>query len=145
MRISDWSSDVCSSDLAMLAMRAHRADDGRCRQAGQSTSCVCVTSATSAPSSVRMRVCHTDRRLPIFTGVASPTSRSEEHTSELQSLMRISYAVFCLKKKKQKHIHHKAAKQSSPTSNRDTIYYQAEFYKSTSITMTKLDLRQQSN
>src|SRR3546814_3632969 len=33
-------------------------------------------------------------------------SRSEEHTSELQSLMRISYAVFCLKKKKQQHTHH---------------------------------------
>src|SRR3546814_9444809 len=33
--------------------------------------------------------------------------RSEEHTSELQSLMRISYAVFCLKKKKKKHNHHK--------------------------------------
>src|SRR3546814_942788 len=32
---------------------------------------------------------------------SSPSSRSEEHTSELQSLMRISYAVFCLKKKKQ--------------------------------------------
>src|SRR3546814_2167200 len=32
--------------------------------------------------------------------------RSEEHTSELQSLMRISYAVFCLQKKKQQHIHH---------------------------------------
>src|SRR3546814_1903775 len=35
--------------------------------------------------------------------------RSEEHTSELQSLMRISYAVFCLKKKKNKHKHHKTA------------------------------------
>src|SRR3546814_9720153 len=32
-------------------------------------------------------------------------AKSEEHTSELQSLMRISYAVFCLKKKKKKHIH----------------------------------------
>src|SRR3546814_1639603 len=38
---------------------------------------------------------------------AMPASaRSEEHTSELQSLMRISYAVFCLKKKKPKNIHH---------------------------------------
>src|SRR3546814_7854747 len=45
-----------------------------------------------------------------FERVSSPppsysTSRSEEHTSELQSLMRISYAVFCLKKKKEKKIH----------------------------------------
>src|SRR3546814_7286881 len=35
-----------------------------------------------------------------------PLCRSEEHTSELQSLMRISYAVFCLKKKKQQHVKH---------------------------------------
>src|SRR3546814_9231606 len=38
------------------------------------------------------------------THIEHPGSRSEEHTSELQSLMRISYAVFCLKKKKHKHI-----------------------------------------
>src|SRR3546814_9733221 len=38
-----------------------------------------------------------------FDAVADPTVRSEEHTSELQSLMRISYAVFCLKKKNQQH------------------------------------------
>src|SRR3546814_9705238 len=37
---------------------------------------------------------------PIFAELAATTNRSEEHTSELQSLMRISYAVFCLKKKK---------------------------------------------
>src|SRR3546814_4900955 len=49
---------------------------------------------------------------PLMIGVSSPgksyldSSRSEEHTSELQSLMRISYAVFCLKKKKNKHIKH---------------------------------------
>src|SRR3546814_4199548 len=48
-------------------------------------------------SHIRRRHCFRDR-----TGQA----RSEEHTSELQSLMRISYAVFCLKKKK-KHIYHK--------------------------------------
>src|SRR3546814_4355753 len=39
-------------------------------------------------------------RLPAYRGRKSPSPRSEEHTSELQSLMRISYAVFCLKKKK---------------------------------------------
>src|SRR3546814_9702450 len=37
--------------------------------------------------------------------IADPAMRSEEHTSELQSLMRISYAVFCLKKKKRKNNH----------------------------------------
>src|SRR3546814_5295093 len=53
-------------------------------------------------------------RHPICTGVLSthrrprlPPSRSEEHTSELQSLMRISYAVFCLKKKKKNNINTK--------------------------------------
>src|SRR3546814_12606268 len=94
MRISDWSSDVCSSDLpaahiardqprvtrqraddrAMFAMRAHRADDRLGAQAGQRNICVWVTSATSVPASVRMRVCHTDSRFQIFTGTASPTS-----------------------------------------------------------------------
>src|SRR3546814_2143709 len=42
-----------------------------------------------------------DRSSTIAPGCASPVMRSEEHTSELQSLMRISYAVFCLKKKNQ--------------------------------------------
>src|SRR3546814_2334572 len=44
--------------------------------------------------------CHPDNRaLPVAAALAGAASRSEEHTSELQSLMRISYAVFCLKKK----------------------------------------------
>src|SRR3546814_4467365 len=46
---------------------------------------------------------------PTFARLSAASARSEEHTSELQSLMRISYAVFCLKKKKKKqrqHIHH---------------------------------------
>src|SRR3546814_19543688 len=74
MRISDWSSDVCSSDLpaahiardqprvtrqraddsAMFAMRAHRADDRLGAQAGQSTICVWVTSATSRSAEGRV-------------------------------------------------------------------------------------------
>src|SRR3546814_6540964 len=45
---------------------------------------------------------YNDKRLP-----AEPIQRSEEHTSELQSLMRISYAVFCLKKKKTCNYKHK--------------------------------------
>src|SRR3546814_7370415 len=44
--------------------------------------------------------CH-QRGQPVLVGTTSIETRSEEHTSELQSLMRISYAVFCLKKKKQ--------------------------------------------
>src|SRR3546814_5066844 len=44
----------------------------------------------------------TPLRIAAFTTFSAPSMRSEEHTSELQSLMRISYAVFCLKKKKTK-------------------------------------------
>src|SRR3546814_6123434 len=74
MRISDWSSDVCSSDLGGAAE-----DPGR-----------------SAPEPQQRGGGEARRRAP-----EGPHQRSEEHTSELQSLMRISYAVFCLKKKKQ--------------------------------------------
>src|SRR3546814_1554220 len=49
-------------------------------------------------------------------------SRSEEHTSELQSLMRNSYAVFCLKKKKYKHLYHLQNKYHYKTSNSKTIH-----------------------
>src|SRR3546814_10595307 len=107
MRISDWSSDVCSSDLQILLAR-HAEDifDALFLQAfDEQVRCFChmpvAPSAThhpgAAPShagdpSARCR-CNGSRRQ-----AASP--RSEEHTSELQSLMRISYAVFCLKKKK---------------------------------------------
>src|SRR3546814_7013050 len=45
---------------------------------------------------------------------AGPMARSEEHTSELQSLMRISYAVFCLKKKKKKHNERKLNEKEYP-------------------------------
>src|SRR3546814_9698078 len=73
MRISDWSSDVCSSDLKTIARRGWPGSCGR----------TCVAARDAPARSGR-------------------TTRSEEHTSELQSLMRISYAVFCLKKKKRK-------------------------------------------
>src|SRR3546814_3619893 len=76
MRISDWSSDVCSSDL--LARR---------RRPG-------------AAARIGRRAHRQRRRRP--GGAGHRPRRSEEHTSELQSLMRISYAVFCLKKKKTK-------------------------------------------
>src|SRR3546814_10710268 len=81
MRISDWSSDVCSSDLTVAAVRRQLDLDGRIVE----------------PHDGGKR--RTDRRLG--GQIDNPGMlRSEEHTSELQSLMRISYAVFCLKKKK---------------------------------------------
>src|SRR3546814_2612956 len=83
MRISDWSSDVCSSDLRSgdgYAGRrgTHRRDIGRPPHPGR-----CGSSSAALHRADR-----------------ADAARSEEHTSELQSLMRISYAVFCLKKKK---------------------------------------------
>src|SRR3546814_5227071 len=108
MRISDWSSDVCSSDLdvgegpdraVMLADDQHRflADFG-------------ADIVARLLDVVRTAADQPDLRpdpLPLqlherFAGISfgGDDVRSEEHTSELQSLMRISYAVFCLKKKK---------------------------------------------
>src|SRR3546814_7791923 len=98
MRISDWSSDVCSSDTSnnrstFSAKRSPLVSASPCSR--------------SQPAGVRPV-----RQAPSLSLCASGTSgrRSEEHTSELQSLMRISYAVFCLKKKKHS------------TSNKDTHY-----------------------
>src|SRR3546814_2581131 len=53
------------------------------------------------------RRAHHPRCLQVKQRLLETTARSEEHTSELQSLMRISYAVFCLKKKKHKYMKHK--------------------------------------
>src|SRR3546814_6063714 len=101
MRISDWSSDVCSSDLR----RRH----GHARRAGDSQP---VTDFTEprfdhAPRPMAQRVgailwpsfFAAGVATMVFFAFVDPLMRSEEHTSELQSLMRISYAVFCLKKK----------------------------------------------
>src|SRR3546814_7468494 len=86
MRISDWSSDVCSSDLSTAIDRV---------------SMPTMTSAMSSILSLPPRSNHEEMLFtaPMMTKTARCGSRSEEHTSELQSLMRISYAVFCLKKK----------------------------------------------
>src|SRR3546814_9920742 len=135
MRISDWSSDVCSSNLATLAvptmiemlvdesersgrpiaqirnitygaspiseaslLRALAAlPNARFAQAYGQTECSPVVTILE----------HEDHRAGFLRSAGRPipgvdlrvVDRSEEHTSELQSLMRISYAVFCLKKK----------------------------------------------
>src|SRR3546814_3192597 len=104
MRISDWSSDVCSSDLATigggavagaLALPAirKRIDADRLVAAG--------TLITAAAMALLGLATGPAMALPaaVLGGLGWITVRSEEHTSELQSLMRISYAVFCLKKK----------------------------------------------
>src|SRR3546814_10787706 len=117
MRISDWSSDVCSSDLHRLAIVQPHPDFGAVAH-GRAQLQLCAIAGGGhivlIQHQVRGRtiIAHTCEagteltRLKIgqrFPRPASPpknAQRSEEHTSELQSLMRISYAVFCLKKKK---------------------------------------------
>src|SRR3546814_7934105 len=138
MRISDWSSDVCSSDLRRsysapgrgqgnaLSGRLRRirapesrtigADGSRPRTASggarevaglcrpkQRTSQHCQASAIARKGACEDAThrCCVGRSQPVLRFSRSAGTRSEEHTFEPQSLMRISYAVFCLKKKKQ--------------------------------------------
>src|SRR3546814_4236651 len=93
MRISDWSSDVCSSDLA----EQHRDRHVAVEEIGKS-----VAVAVRVAQRLLQRERHAQWRCEcklIQQWIARDRmQRSEEHTSELQSLMRISYAVFCLKK-----------------------------------------------
>src|SRR3546814_6763168 len=129
MRISDWSSDVCSSDLATAREDAVHVADHRCDPAH-------IEILAARPGLARQQFVDVllHRRIPValvrhvdceFLGVfrnlhvacgqqertqfaverervhATADRRSEEHTSELQPLMRISSAVYCLKKNKQ--------------------------------------------
>src|SRR3546814_2123369 len=119
MRISDWSSDVCSSDLCCPCRRGGRRlldPDGRRRGAAprlHPAACAggCQSRRLAKPPLASLpQECHSGcqgtrwRRRPVFSITGDMADRSEEHTSELQSLMRISYAVFCLKKKTN-HVH----------------------------------------
>src|SRR3546814_7170758 len=112
MRISDWSSDVCSSDLAGRAQRLVAAeqlhdlvDDDGDGQADQGDRQELVAAGEGQQFfEIHGGRARAGRRPGIVAQPAGRTPvalvRSEEHTSELQSLMRSSYAVFCLKKKK---------------------------------------------
>src|SRR3546814_4083211 len=114
MRISDWSSDVCSSDLDGNARRFHGLPGIRCgsgRNAKAPTRCwisrrdLCRTLVSRVAV---LYACTEDRRR--YRGwlldhrwgeCLDPFDpRSEEHTSDLQSLIRTSYAVFCLQQTK---------------------------------------------
>src|SRR3546814_7905010 len=108
MRISDWSSDVCSSDL--IEQFGHddvRAADEAHPPFGRLVGVV-EQIEHERPGGVDERagaegaIVRGDQPAAGLAGQARHlgVGRSEEHTSELQSLMRISYAVFCLKKKK---------------------------------------------
>src|SRR3546814_6554189 len=89
MRISDWSSDVCSSD---------RCDDVVGEAVGEKIPLQVTAEVGERQDGDGGRVQGLRRRRRAVLR-RPQASRSEEHTSELQSLMRISYAVFCLKKK----------------------------------------------
>src|SRR3546814_1690341 len=97
MRISDWSSDVCSSDLQQKS-RLDRLRLGR----RQHSRLLLVARSLRASQPKRHKASLRQKRAQLvsFRDRRTRGRRSEEHTSELQSLMRISYAVFCLKKKK---------------------------------------------
>src|SRR3546814_5813669 len=138
MRISDWSSDVCSSDLRRSRARRESRLEQRLTDTlavnllggiskSQADIPVETTLAFDDVDATGYRYDYTNMKYPLLTfgaGIDDPSSfvlaefrdrpsfltnkfktfaadfdRSEEHTSELQSLMRISYAVFCLKKK----------------------------------------------
>src|SRR3546814_5282384 len=128
MRISDWSSDVCSSDLsAGIASRPKSqsaADPGAAalldfcarphgrvggaspdQRRGQHCDAAYRAYRCADPAHLQStgRLYRHDARAAAFLHPAPLwRDKSEEHTSELQSLMRISYAVFCLKKKNNK-------------------------------------------
>src|SRR3546814_9840430 len=107
MRISDWSSDVCSSDLSVRPSERFRAYANGAYTDAKYESFVdapCPPELSGGTASAPN--CDiSGQRLPGVSkwafsfGAEANADRSEEHTSELQSLMRISYAVFCLKKK----------------------------------------------
>src|SRR3546814_9566084 len=122
MRISDWSSDVCSSDLLapssgasrhLLPLRRRRAVwpalirrfvPPFSRFAGEGLSGRPPSGALRHLLPLRRRRAVWPALIRRFAHLRSPkaatrSARSEEHTYELQSLMRISYAVLCLKKK----------------------------------------------
>src|SRR3546814_10020015 len=107
MRISDWSSDVCSSDLRRtgdlkgVKTMTHEIRESWLNAVAQGMAPLFEALDAPLPDRVRVAIGFTSRGAKgKAIGECWDNRRSEEHTSELQSLMRISYAVFCLKKKK---------------------------------------------
>src|SRR3546814_6483361 len=135
MRISDWSSDVCSSDLSaefdgLVTVDPHLHRYGNLQEiysietealaaspllaewirdhveapliigpdSESEQWAGAIAGHIGAPHVVFTKTRRGDRDVIIAAANLSAWKRSEEHTSELQSLMRISYAVFCLKK-----------------------------------------------
>src|SRR3546814_7091036 len=113
MRISDWSSDVCSSDLfdrgrlVLDALGGDRHGETFAQTDDRDDDRAGVGAAAHRGDEAAVDLDPVEGQRPKMrqrTVAGAEIVRSEEHTSELQSLMRISYAVFCLKKKKYKQI-----------------------------------------
>src|SRR3546814_3821971 len=124
MRISDWSSDVCSSDLveAVLEDPEVKRDLYKRLESVRKDGSIVSSNTSTLPLTLLTEglperfardflITHffnPPRYMALLELVAGektrPEARSEEHTSELQSLMRISYAVFCLKKQHNLHL-----------------------------------------
>src|SRR3546814_3043583 len=113
MRISDWSSDVCSSDLptrtrCLLLRPSRPMAEGRRRKRHRQTTPKPPPKnqprrlASQSHRHHHQKLQQHTQKMPRLPYSSRNLQRSEEHTSELQSLMRISYAVFCLKKKTNK-------------------------------------------
>src|SRR3546814_10242206 len=117
MRMSDWSSDVCSSDLdepahrlepgqrQVQADREQEKDDPELRHDLDGIEVLNEPQSVRADDQAGGEITQNGGHPQALQHRHDDDGRSEEHTSELQSLMRISYAVFCLKKKK--HINNK--------------------------------------
>src|SRR3546814_2856487 len=113
MRISDWSSDVCSSDLpnapgneswtnrAVAMEYVGQSGTDSCSPVGGGGFTGCFSKLMREARAARMGSDNIS-----WARLVEAERRSEENTSELQSLMRISYAVFCLKKKYTSRRHH---------------------------------------
>src|SRR3546814_7539178 len=110
MRISDWSSDVCSSDLSpgpgegcLLHSSPEFFRSDPMLDANLKTQLQAYLEKVTRPIEIVASVDDGEtskEMLELLEELDAMSDRSEEHTSELKSLMRISYAVFCLKKKK---------------------------------------------
>src|SRR3546814_6569461 len=119
MRISDWSSDVCSSDLRcpcrvspvtnekenrmhiklFRALKAANLSDDAAAEVVEAIEEYIAVKVQEANKGIESKL---TAQTWVIGSVGFVLARSEEHTSELQSLMSISYAVFCLKKNKTK-------------------------------------------
>src|SRR3546814_5234556 len=116
MRISDWSSDVCSSDLNDPGRRDERAK--RDHAGGEEVQPLADLGNAEQHHAQKPGLQEEGgehligHQRPDHRARLVREHRSEEHTSELQSLMRISYAVFCLKKKKKQTINKQKVKNN---------------------------------